>query len=215
MSIAIRIGNLTAAVCAALLCTVTGCAVDAPEAAESVDSTDQALTTPPVGSGGFTYAGRFHFKNGAGTNLCAFRPSNSTGQQLSTQTCSTSAAQLFDAYQSPVDGRYFMCVPDSLVKGTVGGGCDPFGGCDPVYPGYLAKCLEQSSNSNSLALYDTALSNSKDGGKTYQALPGKISNEGNGILGYVASSKKLTKNSGGVIVLGNYSGNPDQKWTIY
>lgn len=217
MSVSIYASRMFSVCLAASLFSACGPAEDVATAdlQEGVAENAQGLTTPPPGSGGFTYTGRFHFKNGAGTNLCAYRSSSTVGTQLGTQTCSSSSSQLFDVFQSPVDGRYFMCVPDSLVKGTLAGECDPFGGCDPSYPAYIARCLVRSSTSSNLALYNTGISLSFDGGKTYKAQAGLISNETGGILGYVNSPRKLTKDSGGKIVLGNFSGNSDQRWTVY
>lgn len=171
---------------------------------DDVDLASEALITPPANSGGFTLVGNFRFQNGSGT--CMRR----NGAYVTTAACSSTAAdQRFAVYRAP-DGLYNICVPDSLRQ--TANWNDFFS-----WNEYTATCIERrgyevGTNTSDLRFYSyVPLSTQWNG--VYTATPGRIRDEGNGILGFYSSSRKLTRNSGGVVVLGAYNGGAAQKWT--
>jgi hypothetical protein len=186
---------------------------------------ESSLTAPPSGVG-FVNDGVGHLKNGTGT--CAYK----NGTALSSAACANVANQLF-VYYRVSDGRYHLCVPETLKYNTgtrwvsIGGRPQQW----VEYQAYTATCLNKNSSSNALR-FDalTELAAAYKIGGTYSAYapsPGRISIEeklvnGN-ILGWVNSTLKVTQTSSGAIELASKSvaelptklSSLRQQWTVY
>lgn len=161
----------------------------------SPGTTPPPSTPPAVPGTGFATDAANVLRNATG--VCG---QAADGGVLRTAACSGADPQKFTVYQMP-DNGYELCLRETLKKTTSGSGDEE----------YHATCLSKVGEAG-VRFADIVLS--KKVGSAFEGQAGHILPEANDLFGWKDSPRKLTKDSGGTVVLGNKSGNADQRWTF-
>lgn len=168
---------------AAITAFAVGCASPsdaAGDAQENPASASSALITPPADSGGFTYVADFSFKNGA--NCIQPGATDVWGIVPKLDNCANAGAKL-SVYKQP-DGRYNICVRDSLKQGIYE---DAY---ENEFRAYVGRCLTRIDK-NSLRFVDGVTLSIKWEAK-YEAQPGRFIDKTKGVIGFIDSDRFLT-----------------------